>query len=381
MRIVAAGLLLGLMLTHRPAAAQDSIGIRIDAARTPSAPAFVLLDIEPTAIERPTTPRALAFSLISATQQGSTLPRNYALAIAPYWLSSHPSLTFDRYYKAGIGQSILQSLSISLATSRPEDSSASAGDATRLGFGLRTLVVPGRASPRLRMERERLTTAQGDYILAVDSLDQLREALSSLPSGGDCDTRCARDRKAITTAIEGAVADSGRTGSALRPIALGIQQLDHERVGWAVEFAAAVTGRFPDDSWDDAEVERIGVWLTPSYRPADDQLDFMAVGRYLRSLRAEVEASYFDVGGRVRWEQGPLAASGEFIYRSRNPDDGSTTTSVRAVGQVDYRVTRDIHVTGTFGKNYDSDAPGGERLVAQLGIDFGLGSVPLVGLR
>jgi hypothetical protein len=80
-------------------------------------------------------------------------------------------------------------------------------------------------------------------------------------------------------------------------------------------------------------------------------------------------------------EQGALTMSGEFVYRSRSPDRGPTTTSIRAVGEFDYRVNRDIHVTGSFGKNYDSDIPGAKRLMAQIGVDFGLGAVPLIDLQ
>ncbi len=368
-------LLGGLLLVARTVQAQDSLSFRIDDARTPSAPAFALLDLEPTAIERPTTPRALAVSLISATDQGSMLPQNYALAIAPYWLGDHPTLTFDQYYAAGLGRTMLQSLSLSLATARSGDSGA-----TALGFGLRTLVAAGHASPFLATERERLTLAQTAFLLAVDSLDQLREQLAALPAGDRCDRPCARARDALTRAAAEAATDSAAAVAAIRPIALGIQQLDHARVGWAIELAGAVSARFPEGSWDNAEVDRIGIWLTPSYRPADDHLDFMAVGRFLRTLPSGVEASLLDIGGRVRWDRGPLSLSGEWIYRSRNPDAGPTTTSVRAVALLDYTVSRDLRITGSFGQNYDSDVPGARPLVAQLGIDVGLGRMPLVGI-
>src|SRR5574340_1225846 len=102
---------------------------KINDIQTPQSPAFVLLGIEPNSISKPTTPRAVAASFVSAVQQGG------ALEMAPYGLASHPNLTFDDYYNAGLGQTIMQTLSLSVATVPKTEISDTLG--TRVGFGAR----------------------------------------------------------------------------------------------------------------------------------------------------------------------------------------------------------------------------------------------------
>ena len=84
-----------------PAVAQDSpeqpqSQFSIDELRAPTSPAFTILNVAPTNVVRPNTPRQLALEILSATERsGGDLPSNLALEIAPYWLFDRPNLTFD----------------------------------------------------------------------------------------------------------------------------------------------------------------------------------------------------------------------------------------------------------------------------------------------
>ena len=96
--------LLALCAAAAPCAAQTAEApaaptITLADLRTPTSPAFTLLGIAPTDIERPTTPRAFAVSLLSALRDGdgSLLPRDFALEVAPYWLVQRPTLSFTAY--------------------------------------------------------------------------------------------------------------------------------------------------------------------------------------------------------------------------------------------------------------------------------------------
>src|SRR5438128_12143539 len=83
----------------RAAHAQSTIP-DFDKLRTPASPAFVVLDVSPTAIQRPTQPSTLAFALLQglSLDEPQTAAGNFSLEVAPYWLVSHPSLTLNRYY-------------------------------------------------------------------------------------------------------------------------------------------------------------------------------------------------------------------------------------------------------------------------------------------
>ena len=132
----------------RPVLGQDGESeITLKELQAPASPAFVLLDIEPTSIQRPKTPKALTISILS-TMGGSDnlIPENYSVEFAPYWLSNHPNLAYDQYLK-GVGRTFLQTLSLSLATTTTDMEGMEAegiASTTRLGFGFRGQFVGGR---------------------------------------------------------------------------------------------------------------------------------------------------------------------------------------------------------------------------------------------
>src|SRR5829696_3920328 len=93
-----AAILTALLLPHAPASAQDIP--EFHKLRTPTSPAFVILGITPAEVERPTAPAAFAASFFQRVEEATKgFPNSYALELAPYWLRSHPGLTFTEYQK------------------------------------------------------------------------------------------------------------------------------------------------------------------------------------------------------------------------------------------------------------------------------------------
>ena len=115
----------------------------LDDLKAPSAPAFVLLGVSPTKVERPQAVKALVLSAVTASGDG--FPKNFAVEFTPYWFGS-PSLNFADYYRRNVLKDIPRHLSISVATT-PLSTAPDSGTALALGF--RTLPLPGRAHPRL----------------------------------------------------------------------------------------------------------------------------------------------------------------------------------------------------------------------------------------
>jgi hypothetical protein len=156
--------LAALAATARPAAGQDIAPLALDSLITPASPALILLGAAPVVIERPSTPKAVALSLASAISEADGIPEDLALEFAPYWLTGHPSLTFDDYYRAGLAQRLLQTLSISLGTSRLDPPTADAEAGTAVAFGFRSSPVSGAPNPALQD--------------AVDSLSRIQVAFT-----------------------------------------------------------------------------------------------------------------------------------------------------------------------------------------------------------
>jgi hypothetical protein len=125
----------------------------LNSLTTPDSPAFVILGVSPTTIQRPTTPQAVATSLASAfSSNGQTLVPNYALEVAPYWIWSHPRTTFADVARNSF-TTPLEWLTVSIATTssgaQSSTSTTSTAPATsstgapKAAFGVRTNLVNG----------------------------------------------------------------------------------------------------------------------------------------------------------------------------------------------------------------------------------------------
>jgi hypothetical protein len=147
------GLVAALVLCGSSVHAQQSDRQSLDDLKAPPSPAFVLLDVSPSKVERPQSVRPLVLSALSAISTEG-FPKNYAVEFAPYWLGT-PNLSFDEYYNSSLSQALVRHFSVSVATTPLEG-----GPGTSIGIGARTLPFPGRPHPKLQALRDKLTDLQ-----------------------------------------------------------------------------------------------------------------------------------------------------------------------------------------------------------------------------
>src|SRR5687768_5743977 len=234
------------------AVAQATSEITLTDLKTPSSPAFVILGIEPSTVARPTTPRALALELLSRTEHGSLVPRDYALEISPYWLRSRPELTFDQYISPSTAQSVQQSFSISVATKSSVEGSDSV---TSLGLGFRLTPFAGHLTTRTKQAIERLDSLQGIRIDTLnrreeygDSITSVTDSLATARTGDPVDqgkvaaltgrlARLEREQARIDSVLES-------QGSGMSDAAQAIQDGDQERYGWVLQLAGGLAQRY-----------------------------------------------------------------------------------------------------------------------------------------
>ncbi|HEU5166964.1 MAG TPA: hypothetical protein VFU29_15545, partial [Chitinophagaceae bacterium] len=62
----------------------------------PNSPAFTILDFSPKVIDKPGTAKTFTASIVNLINQGSGIPKNFALEVAPYWLFRN-NLTVYKY--------------------------------------------------------------------------------------------------------------------------------------------------------------------------------------------------------------------------------------------------------------------------------------------
>lgn len=361
LRIVSIALA-ALAAAAAPGAAQGLPALALDSLITPASPALVLLGASPVTIERPTTPKAVALALATAVRDAEGVPKDIAIEFSPYWLTAHPALTFDAYYKAGVGQRIVQTFGLSLGTSRLEPAVADGPAGTAVAFGFRMTPFGGSANPQL--------------VAVADSLRQLQVAFDKEVLDGEQATEEGLTDAQIdsiwTTKYDTAVTAAG----------LRMQALDNERVGLLVDLAGAMVVDFPADVADSGFVSRVGVWIAPAYRPVDGKIELIALARYLLDRRDRTDdRSQFDFGLRSILNIGALAGSLEAVEHAGDDLPNGEAPSYRLAASFEYRVGASTAVSFTFGRDDREDEPGeGAGIVARLALNLGMGQIPLLRL-
>jgi hypothetical protein len=344
-------ILAALAASTGTAQGQDIAPLALDSLITPASPALTLLGASPVAIERPSTPKAVALALASAIRDDQGLPKDLAVEFAPYWLTAHPRLTFSDYYEAGLSQRLLQTLGLSLGTSRldPLDDGATAGTAVALGF--RTTPVSGKPNPEL--------------VKAADSLSRIQIVF----------TREAMDLESDEEiqALWAAKYEAAARGAALR-----MQTLDNERIGFLMDLAGAMAFDFPADVADSGFVSRASVWVAPAYRPRDGAVEVLALARYVLDRRTGDDLHQFDFGARSIINIGALAGSLEFVEHAGDELPNGEAPSYRLAANLEYRVGASSAVSFTFGRDDRPEDGTTAGLIARLTLNLGFGQVPLL---
>jgi hypothetical protein len=346
------------------AQAQDALGpFDLDEARAPASPAFTLLRVSPTDVERPSSSRAFVFSALSAAERSDgSFPTNLAMEFTPYWWSDRPDLTFDRFYNGGFAQRLVQSLSVSIASSElstyRRDESA---EGTALALGVRANLLGGKPAPALAAKVRQIKEMQLQFL--EDCVDDLEEP-------GSTDAEPARAPSEECTEVSGQISS----------LAKEIASLHKERVGLLLDFAAGTVSEFADNTTDAKETSKYGAWLTWSYRSeqpdrttpqAQSYLIFAAVQRWIRDEVAEEDA--LDVGARVIYKsrKDRWSVSGEYLKRFGAEEVESDATRL----VFEYLISERYSLVAALGRDFDTPNESSP-LVAIAGINVSLGRAP-----
>jgi hypothetical protein len=332
--------------------------------KTPTSPAFVILGIEPTSVERPSTPRAFALSLLSAAQgEGGVLPENYAAEFAPYWMRPQPRLTFAEYFDPNWLQSLRQTFSISLAT----NSVATGADSvTGVGLGIRFSPRAGEPSNTLLALVRAIRTA--DSVLV-----RLDQAVARAQRRND------------TTALDTLRPKILIQEAEARALSAEFRAND-ERVGLRLDFAGALAAFYPQNDFRAGQIGRTALWGTLAYRLERPGMDVIVLGRWMQN-DADVQQDVWDVGGRAVLLYDRFSGSVEWVARSATDAAGpgaggqpALDSGNRVVGMLEYKATNDLFFSFSFGQDYPIEGDDRHPLVAIVGGQLNFGSRPLVSL-
>lgn len=359
--------LLLLLAFFKPLAAfgQDTGPADFNSLRTPSSPAFVLLGVEPSSVEKPNTPSDFAASVLSATSNLSALPKDYALETSPYWLFSHRRRSWRDDIKRDVLESATRTFTLSVATAELGTSDAPVrGLAVSGRLALFSGRLPDSSVKQIEsLESTLAASAATDLGVLAPIFDSIQSSLlESAATMADSLAALARIDSLKAEAIA-SLASSGAVETDTEELTQQAEAIVTAREGFQLDLAGGTAWRAPSAALDSTDFDRFGLWLTASYTAND--LSFIALARYLGVDGTDQDV--LDFGGRFIYAQDRFAVSAEYVDRHIHNGPGDQW---RLAGVFDYRVSRAIWLTGTFGRNYDEDARGS--LLAQLGLSLNL---------
>jgi len=280
----------------------------LDELNIPSSPAFVLLDESPANIEKPTTPKAVAISLINAWEGSG------AIEFTPYWLFDHPAFTFQDFIQNE--KPFWQTFAISAATSKSSDT-------TNISVGFRVQIFKKFKDPE-RLKSLAASIADEMAVMNPDdiNMDEVNRLVKLLAE-------------------------------------------EREKIKWNVELAGAYSGQSSENSG--LAGNKLGAWLNIRYTPKDFPVDFVALGRYSRQFGNQVpnESSFVDAGGSISKQGEDFDLQLEYVYRW---DTTLKTNYDRLALVANYQIMPGIIAVASVGKNFDDV----NNVFTAFGVKFGL---------
>lgn len=324
--------------------------------RTPSSPAFVILGVTPSQIERPNRPGAFAASFLQTVQDAAgRLPQSYAVELAPYWLRPRPGLTFGQYARGG-PRSVYQDASLSLAiTDSLDGAAAPGGDASfrRLGIGFRTTLRPGRVATGALLCADTVSRLATAVALEIGAAVATDPTVIRLRREGVSDRAKLDSAAAISRVIAAPILD--RSQGRLAERAKACADRISAREGLVVDVAGAGAADFPGGRANAGELSKLGVWITPAWLGRS----FSHVGvirATFDGVRSDTTVRLYDLGVRSVYAWQRFASSVEAVYRRVDRPAGDRNHA-RFSAIFDAKLTDETWLTLTAGRDFDRSAP------------------------
>lgn len=374
MRLYRAIILLCLLsiAVHISLLAQSDSLPAFNTLRTPTSPAFILMGVAPTNVERPNTPKDFAISLLNRTNSFSALPQDFAMEFSPYWMFAGTQEEWRNDITRDIPKSILKTGTLSLATA--QISTDTSKKVTGLSVGFRFSLVSGTLAAKSVQKIERIeATLQEELFIKQSMESKERKKIDSLGINNIISPDEYERRK---NAIADSIDSSQEFQRRIKPVReervkllSQFQENVSTREGLFWELAGAAVWAVPNGVIDKGMLDRLGLWTTLSQQWKE--ISLIAVGRYISVSTDALSKGSIDLGARCIYTKDRYGISLEYVWRTQVGAKDSNIPQWRLVGGIDYLIAPDTWAVVSFGKDYNTQAAGS--LVAQLGLTFNIG--------
>jgi hypothetical protein len=356
--------------------------VKIKELAVPKSPAFNLLDISPTQIETPTSPKQFALDIAQSFKDSIGWPKNYSMEFAPYWwLKKSNRSVYDFLGLRTINDSTnentkkitgenpfsgLKFTSISMAFINEDLIPDSIKRSQKIfSAGIHSTIIKIHSKNYAKLLASKLkewhdaAQLELDMAMSNDSLpaDPLSPAFTAY-------WQKFTDMKLTTTS----------------EIFDDINDIMNEKPVLSLDISAAYANYGINDST--RKTGRTGLWVTlSSYVPIkldDDEVNknYIAFFGYLRYLQNNyapgkgnqtMKSSCFDIGGKFELKFDKLSIGYEIIHR--NYTKKGIAANNRNVGVVSYQLGNNLYINGAFGKDFGIT----NKQISSLGINWGFG--------
>jgi hypothetical protein len=369
-----------------------------------TSPAYSLLGVQPTNIQRPSTPRDLAAGLQSATVNGVLEP-NFALEVNPFnWnkkkITNKHSFVANDYFSDKAFPAIKKNFALSLATSTSD--TVVFGDlkkGTGLGYGVRITLLPGTVNKITKGNLRTWAENEAKQIYAqllIATLNRNNNKISYAEK--DAAFKAAENnlkgnihipdewKPSLQTALRiyheqlmnltdmtqlaGLLTYQEEKFATEKAAALDVineRKVPFAREGFILELAYSGVTVLQGNTWDSAVYAKSGVWITPSYRmdlgSAKDpnliqSFDFMGILRYIWNQQMVDKASYLDFGLKAQFNRNDwnLALEGVARHISEKPADVRSNWTYSWISNFSYTIRENITLRLSFGSKFDGNS-------------------------
>lgn len=375
--------------------------IDLNVLNAPSNPAFNLMGISPSSIDKPSDLNAFKLSVQNATNNFKKLPSNYAVELAPGILFRKKSQTLQQFNSVKFSDVFWQSLSLSIgmaqATDNDDGDTKDTVSFTKLGFGVKfSIIRPKWNSGPIDTFYSYLKKTHEEYLkLAERDIDNNEQVISLKKKMADAvntheivtiNQQLKKVRDSIINTFEDSKKSENlnKASAKLKEYAKGLKI---ERIGAFLDFATGVALDFPDNKFNHSLVSKAGAWLTGGYENGNKGFSVAGITRYLfqpdkifadnTGKIATADISTFDAGAKISLTafKGKFNVSTEAIYRSvLNRDVIKPSWRLTFNAEYDLGI-KNQKITLAIGRNFDGTVTKDGTLIAAINFVKGFGTV------
>lgn len=307
--------LLSFSQTNNDNKEKDNVSLNL--LNAPNEPAFILMDIEETSIERPTNPNKLLISLKKATNNFSVIPESYGLSFAPALLGWSKYFDYKAFINNDGWQNFAQNSIISIGTT-----SISKNDSIisrKLSIGFKLAILRGDINTETKEFKEKYyafkkegdriqneTNKKINMILDSDSLyhyhnekvstltenisklnksindlekkiEDLKQKNNSFESDEQSlsknkeeletlmtqfvDSKQQRNERKIQIELNVNSEYNEKYKIQLEKLKTDIKNLEYKRIGFFIDLAGGAVWNFPENKFDNGELYKGAAWI------------------------------------------------------------------------------------------------------------------------